>query len=420
MIGKVVMTGGGTAGHVTANIALLPQMRRDGYEVYYIGSYDGIEKKMMENEGVPYTGIATGKLRRYFDLKNFSDPLRVLKGYNEARKALKKIKPDIVFSKGGFVAVPVVWAAHSLHIPVVTHESDMTPGLANRLCLNAADKICCNFPETLKSLPDGKAVLTGSPIRERLLMGTREEGLEMTGFDGQKPVLMIIGGSLGSVAINNAVRKLLPRLLEDFDIVHVCGKNNVDISLTNTPGYKQYEFLTNGLRNLYALADVVISRAGANVICELVALNKPNILIPLPLDASRGDQILNAESFEKQGFSYVLDQHEMEADVELLYNAVHEVFHKKSGYIIAMQNSDQGSGVDHVIQVLRDVVKAHQEDEQEAGKRRGFRFFGMKSADDEEDTNELLSEVLKQEQDADASDTDDETEPEGSDEVSED
>ncbi len=360
MIGKVVLTGGGTAGHVTANIALLPRIRQDGYEVFYIGSYDGIEKQMMEKEDVPYTGIATGKLRRYFDIKNFSDPLRVLKGYREARKILKEIKPDIVFSKGGFVAVPVVWAAHSLHIPVVTHESDMTPGLANRLCLNAAEKICCNFPETLKSLPEGKAVLTGSPIREILLKGTREEGLEMTGFSGKKPVLMIIGGSLGSVAINNAVRELLPRILEDFDVVHVCGKGNLDTSLEGTAGYRQYEFITNGLRNLYALADVVISRAGANVICELLALKKPNILIPLPLDASRGDQILNAESFEKQGFSYVLDQHEMEKDRELLFNAIKEVHLKKSGYIIAMQNSNQSNGVDHVIQVLRDVVKEDQ------------------------------------------------------------
>ena len=361
MIGKVVLTGGGTAGHVTANIALIPRMKKDGYEVYYIGSYDGIEKKMVEAEGIPYTGISTGKLRRYFDVKNFSDPIRVLKGYNEARKALEEIKPDIVFSKGGFVAVPVVWAARSLHIPVVSHESDMTPGLANRLSVRACDKICCNFPETLENLPKGKAVLTGSPIREKLLRGTREEGLEMTGFDGKKPVLMIIGGSLGSVAINNAVRELLPRFLEDFDVVHVCGKNNLDESLNDTKGYKQYEFLTNGLRNLYALADVVISRAGANVICELVALQKPNILIPLPLDASRGDQILNAESFEKQGFSYVLDQHKMEEDLELLYTAVHEVYLKKSGYIIAMQNSDQGNGVDRVLQVLRDVVRENQE-----------------------------------------------------------
>lgn len=360
-IGKIVLTGGGTAGHVTSNIALIPRMKQDGYEVYYIGSYDGIEKTLMEQEGIPYTGIATGKLRRYFDLKNFSDPVRVLKGYEEARKALKEIQPDIVFSKGGFVAVPVVWAAHSLHIPVVTHESDMTPGLANRLCLNAADRICCNFPETIKNLPEGKAVLTGAPIREKLLQGTREEGLEMTGFRGEKPVLMIIGGSLGSVAINNAVRAILPELLRNFDVVHVCGKGNADPTLEGIDGYKQYEYLSNGLRNLYAMADLVISRAGANVICELLALRKPNILIPLPLDASRGDQILNANSFEKQGFSYVLDQHAMEKDQELLNHAINTVYHKKSSYVIAMQNSNQGNGVDAVIQVLREVVKEHRE-----------------------------------------------------------
>ena len=360
-IGKIVLTGGGTAGHVTSNIALIPRMKQDGYEVYYIGSYDGIEKTLMEQEGIPYTGIATGKLRRYFDLKNFSDPVRVLKGYEEARKALKEIQPDIVFSKGGFVAVPVVWAAHSLHIPVVTHESDMTPGLANRLCLNAADRICCNFPETIKNLPEGKAVLTGAPIREKLLQGTREEGLEMTGFRGEKPVLMIIGGSLGSVAINNAVRAILPELLRNFDVVHVCGKGNADPTLEGIDGYKQYEYLSNGLRNLYAMADLVVSRAGANVICELLALRKPNVLIPLPLDASRGDQILNANSFEKQGFSYVLDQHAMEKDQELLNHAINTVFHKKSSYVIAMQNSNQGNGVDAVIQVLREVVKERRE-----------------------------------------------------------
>lgn len=354
---KIVLTGGGTAGHVTANIALLPRLRQEGFEVYYIGSYDGIEKKMMEREHVPYTGIATGKLRRYFDFKNFSDPFRVLKGFGEAEKTLKELRPDIVFSKGGFVAVPVVWAAHRLHIPVVTHESDMTPGLANKLCLRAASRICCNFPETLKNLPEGKAVLTGSPIREKLLQGTREEGLAMTGFGGNKPVLMAIGGSLGSVAINTALRALLPRLLPQYDVIHVCGKGNLDAGLADTAGYRQYEFLSDGLRNLYALSDVVISRAGANVICELLALQKPNILIPLPLDQSRGDQILNAASFEKQGFSFVLDQHKLEQDGELLYDAIQQVYEKRADYIRAMESSSQGSGVDRVMTVLHEVLE---------------------------------------------------------------
>ena len=162
---KIVLTGGGSAGHVTPNIALIPALRKAGYDIYYIGSYNGIEKKLIEDYNVPYFGIATGKLRRYFDVKNFSDPFRVLKGAYEARRALKEINPDIVFSKGGFVSVPVVYAARRLKIPVICHESDMTPGLANKLCIPVADKVCCNFPETVSQLPAGKAVHTGTPIR---------------------------------------------------------------------------------------------------------------------------------------------------------------------------------------------------------------------------------------------------------------
>lgn len=354
---RIVLTGGGTAGHVTANIALLPGLREEGYEVYYIGSYQGIEKTLMAEQGVPYTGIATGKLRRYFDIKNFSDPFRVIKGYFEAKKALKSIRPSIVFSKGGFVAVPVVYAAHSLHIPVVTHESDMTPGLANRLCLKYAEKICCNFPETLEKLPKDKAVLTGDPIRAMLLSGDRAEGLRMNGFDGTKPVLMIIGGSLGSVAINQAVRASLPEILKTFDVIHVAGKGHLDETLEGTPGYKQYEYIGDGLQHLYAAADLLISRAGANVICEILALKKPNILIPLPLDASRGDQILNAQSFEKQGFSVVLDQHEIEKEPEKLLESIRTTYENRGKYIKAMEEAQEESGADQVLRVIDSVVK---------------------------------------------------------------
>ncbi len=352
---RIVLTGGGTAGHVTSNLALIPRLQEEGYEISYIGSYGGIEKKLAENAGVAYYGVDTGKFRRYKDLKNLTDPFRVLHGVLEARKQLKKLKPDILFSKGGFVAVPVVWAAHLLRIPVVSHESDMTPGLANKLTLPMAAKICCNFPETMKHLPEGKAVLTGAPIRKALLEGSREEGLKMTGFSGEKPVLMIIGGSLGSVAINQAVRALQPKLLGQFDIIHVAGKGNLDESLQETAGYRQYEYLSDGLRHLYALADIVISRAGANVICELQALRKPNILIPLPKDASRGDQILNAESFRAQGFSAVVDQHEMEADLSLLDRAIQEVWENREKYTAAMAKSGEKSGVEAVLEVLESV-----------------------------------------------------------------
>lgn len=222
---KIVMTGGGTAGHVTPNIALMPALQQAGYEITYIGSYNGMEKELIEAQNIPYIGISSGKLRRYFDWKNFSDPFKVLKGYGQAISLLKKIKPDVVFSKGGFVSVPVVLAAKHCHIPAIIHESDITPGLANRIAIRGAKKVCCNFPETMKYLPADKAILTGSPIRRELFSGDAESAVRYCGFpDRNKPVLLIVGGSSGSKVINDAVRKVLPELLEKFYIIHLCGK----------------------------------------------------------------------------------------------------------------------------------------------------------------------------------------------------
>ena len=256
---KIVLTGGGTAGHVSPNIALLPYLQEAGYEVTYIGSKKGIEKNLIADFGLPYVGISTGKLRRYFDVKNFTDPFRVVNGYREARKFLKKYKPDVVFSKGGFVSVPVVRAAGSLHIPCVIHESDMTPGLANKLCFRAAKKICCNFPETLEMLPKGKAVLTGTPIRGELFTGDKARGLEICGFTADKPVLMIMGGSQGSVSVNNAVRGNLAELLETFQIVHLCGKGHFEEDLKDVKGYCQFEYVKDDLKHLFAAADLLVS-----------------------------------------------------------------------------------------------------------------------------------------------------------------
>ena len=209
---RILLTGGGTAGHVTPNMALIPGLKEAGYDIHYAGSYNGIERRLIEDMGIPYHGISSGKLRRYFDLKNFSDPFRVLKGYAEASHLIRKLKPNIVFSKGGFVAVPVVLAAKRRHVPVIIHESDLTPGLANKLCIPSATKVCCNFPETLKHLPEDKAVLSGSPIRKELFEGSREEGLRLCSFEGKKPILMAMGGSLGAAAINKALRANLDAL----------------------------------------------------------------------------------------------------------------------------------------------------------------------------------------------------------------
>lgn len=352
---KIVLTGGGTAGHVTPNIALLPHLKDAGFEVFYMGSYDGIEKRLIADFDIPYYGIATGKFRRYLDPKNFTDPFRVLKGYSEAKKYLKEIKPDVVFSKGGFVSVPVVRAAAALKIPCIIHESDMTPGLANKLCAPVAAKICCNFPETLAMLPQDKAVLTGSPIREELSSGNKINGLDMCGFTANKPVVMVIGGSQGAASVNKAVRAALPKLLKDFQVVHLCGKEKVDNLLLNVEGYKQFEYLKSELKDIFAMADVVISRAGANAICELLALNKPNILIPLPSAKSRGDQLLNARSFESQGFSIVIDEDYLTED--LLVEKVQELYCSRQTYIDTMKQSSQLSSIATIMKLIADTTK---------------------------------------------------------------
>lgn len=350
---RIVMTGGGTAGHVTPNIALIPELQAKDYDISYIGSYNGIESQLIGDLGIPYYGIASGKLRRYIDPKNLSDPFKVVKGFGQARSLLRKLKPDVVFSKGGFVSVPVVLAAKSCGIPCVIHESDMTPGLANKICIPCAHRVCTNFPETMQHLPAAKAVLTGSPIRQELFRGNKNKGLDFCGFDDKKPVILIIGGSLGAVAVNKAVRQILPQLLEQFQVIHLCGKGKLDTSLQNTKGYVQYEYIKEELSDLMAAADVMISRAGANAICEILALRKPNILIPLSAEASRGDQILNAASFEKSGYSIVIQENEITN--EKLWNAVQTAYQDRDQYVKAMTKSQLNNSIEKIVGLIEEA-----------------------------------------------------------------
>ncbi len=351
---KILLTGGGTAGHVTPNIALIPSLKELNYDIKYIGSYDGIEKKLIEELGIPYIGISSGKFRRYMSLKNFSDPFRVIKGYSEAKKFVKEYKPDVLFSKGGFVSVPVVLACKKYKVPIIIHESDMTPGLANKISIPYASKVCHNFPETANHLPEGKSLLTGSPIRKELLSGDRQKGLDFCGFTADKPVIMVTGGSLGALALNNAVRSALNELLEKFQIVHLCGKDKVDESLKSTKGYVQFEYIKDEMKDIFAMADLIISRAGANAICEIQALSIPNILIPLPASASRGDQILNAASFKNQGFSFVLDEETLNTDI--LLKTVNEVYENRQTYISSMKNSNVNDAVKTIINLIESIT----------------------------------------------------------------
>ncbi len=351
---RIILTGGGTAGHVTPNIALLPRLKELEYDIHYIGSYNGIEKELIEQFGIPYHGISSGKLRRYFSLQNFTDPFRVVKGFGEAHKLIKLLRPNVIFSKGGFVSVPVVLAGKKCKVPTIIHESDMTPGLANKLSIPSATKVCCNFPETIELLPADKAVLTGSPIRQELLSGDKQHALNFTGLDDSKPVILIVGGSLGAQAVNEAIRRILPSLLKDFNIVHLCGRGKLDPSLNNLNGYVQYEYIKDELKDLFALSDIVISRAGANAICELLALHKPSLLIPLSANASRGDQLLNARSFERQGFSAVLEEEQI-TDTGLL-SAIRSLYKNRTQYETAMMNSNQQDSIDTIIDLIESAV----------------------------------------------------------------
>ena len=352
---KIVLTGGGTAGHVTPNIALIPRLREEGYEISYIGSLDGIEKQLITELDIPYYGISSGKFRRYLSVKNLSDPFKVVKGISESKKLLKELNPDIVFSKGGFVAVPVVRAAKALQIPVIIHESDMTPGLANKLCIPAASAVCCNFPETKNYLPADKAVVTGTPIRSELMQGDPEFARRYCGFTDDKPVIMVMGGSLGSVILNNAVRGSLSELLKEYNIIHLCGKDKLDPSLLDVPGYRQYEYVKKELTHMFALADILISRAGANAISEICALSKPNLLIPLSARASRGDQVLNARSFEKQGFSMVLEEEALTPQSFL--SSVSSLYKNRQQYIDAMTASPNTDAVSIILSLIQRCQK---------------------------------------------------------------
>ena len=352
---SIILTGGGTAGHVTPNLALIPYLKKEGWDIKYIGSKNGIERELIEKEGIPYFAISTGKLRRYASMENVKDIFRVVEGIHEAKQLIKKLKPDVVFSKGGFVAVPVVLAAKAYKVPVICHESDITPGLANKIAMPFAKKVCTTFPETVKYIKKDKGINTGTPIRDMLFSGNKAEGLDICGFTDEKAVVMMMGGSLGSVKINNVLRKDLDSLLEKYQIVHICGKGNFELSLMGKKGYTQFEYVSEELPHIFAAADIIISRAGSNSISEFLALKKPSLLIPLSAKASRGDQILNAKSFEKQGFSMVLQEEDM--NEKSLLDAVNKLYGEREKYIATMNESHLSNGTEQVMKVIREAVK---------------------------------------------------------------
>ncbi len=352
---KIVLTGGGTAGHVTPNLALIPRLLADGWEIHYIGAANSPEQELIARvPEVTFHSVSVGKLRRYFDPRNFSDPFRVLRGIRQATGIIRRIKPNVVFSKGGFVSVPVVYGAKLNGVPVVTHESDMTPGLANKLCLPFSCVQCCTFPEAVK-YAKGKGVHTGTPIRPEVLRGDRQAGRKRFGFNDNRPILMVMGGSSGAQAINQVVWQSLPRLTENFQVLHLCGKGNLTSVYEGTSNYAQREYLNEEMADAYACADILISRAGSNALCEILAARKPALLIPYPKGASRGDQLLNAESFRSRGFSYVLQQEDMTPYT--LVEAVEKLYHDRGALFEAMATEPTANGIDNVLEQIYRYAK---------------------------------------------------------------
>ncbi len=351
---KVVLTGGGTAGHVTPNLALLPSLRERGWQVEYVGSRQGIERRLAAEAGLRYHGVRSGKLRRYLSWQNVVDPLRILAGIVEAAFLLHRLKPDVVFSKGGFVGVPVVVGAWLNRIPVVVHESDLTPGLANRLCFPFASRICLSFDETPPTGLRGKQVVTGTPVRPSLLEGDRQRAIGRFGLQADRRTVLVFGGSQGARAINELVREALPLFGEDLQVLHVCGPGNLDAALDERVGYRQFEYLDDSFADAFACADVAVSRAGANSLAELIALRQPALVIPLPLAASRGDQIDNARLFVEKGYGMAAVQSELTPTG--LLERIREVLERSPEFEAAMRRGGAASPAERILDQLEQVV----------------------------------------------------------------
>ncbi|WP_425436632.1 undecaprenyldiphospho-muramoylpentapeptide beta-N-acetylglucosaminyltransferase [Paenibacillus donghaensis] len=353
---KILLTGGGSTGHVAVNLALIPKLRNLNWEIGYIGSKNGIEHELINGiKDVKYFAISTGKLRRYISIENLKDPVKVIKGIRQSYKIIREYKPDVIFSKGGFVSVPVVLAAWMNKVPIIIHESDVTPGLANKISMPFASKICLTFKDTERLVPKEKGIFVGPIIRNDIKNGSKERAMEMCGFHDRRAVLLVMGGSLGSNFINQVVRDSVPRLMSKFQIIHICGKDNVESSF-NVDGYKQFEYVDSELKHLLALADIVVSRAGSNSIFEFLYLNKPMLLVPLSGKASRGDQILNANSFQQLGYSRVMT--EEKCNMGTFIEEVNFLYTNREPIIDKMKQAPKKDTLEDIINIINDFTRS--------------------------------------------------------------
>ncbi|MFZ5975466.1 MAG: undecaprenyldiphospho-muramoylpentapeptide beta-N-acetylglucosaminyltransferase [Bacillota bacterium] len=348
---RIILTGGGTAGHVMPNIALIPRLKELEYEIHYIGS-GAIEKELLQKiPDVTFHQISSGKLRRYFSIKNFTDPFRILRGICQSVRIISRLKPNIAFSKGGFVGVPVVIGARLKRVPIILHESDLTVGLANRISMPFSDVVCTSFEATVSSIKKNKGVYTGTPIREELQTGSAGNAKKLFAFEHpEKPVLLCMGGSMGAVAVNTVLREALPLLTPVFNVVHLCGKGNLEPSLNGHAGYRQLEFADAELPDIFALCDVAVSRAGANAVFELLCLALPALLVPLPSSASRGDQLQNAHYYEKRGCFEVVQQEDLTPEV--LHARIATLYENRSSYTERMRAQGIADSLPKIIALI--------------------------------------------------------------------
>lgn len=301
---KLVFTGGGTAGHVIPNLVIIDKIREltSHAQISYIGSHHGVEKNLVEQAGIKYHAIQVGKLRRYLDWRNAVDAVRVPIGITQSIYRLLRIKPDVVFSKGGFVSVPVAIAAAMLRIPLIIHESDVSPGLATRLTARFAKKICLSFPTTH---PGHKIQITGNPVRPA---GDAQKGKDFLKFNNDKPILLIAGGSSGAMFFNLLAERSVAELSGKINVVWLCGGGKKPKEIPDAPNLRVFEYLDAEYLDVLAASDLVVSRGGSNAIFEIAAAGKPSIIIPIPAEASRGDQIENARFFEQSGATMIMPQ----------------------------------------------------------------------------------------------------------------
>ncbi|HMO02512.1 MAG TPA: undecaprenyldiphospho-muramoylpentapeptide beta-N-acetylglucosaminyltransferase [Oligoflexia bacterium] len=349
---KIIFTGGGTGGHVIPNIAIIKALEIPSDSILYIGSKKSIEESLIKKEGIRFAPIFSGKLRRYFSLQNFIDPLKVLIGFLQSLCIIYRFKPQLVFSKGGFVSLPVVYASWILKIPIIIHESDLSPGLTTKLTASLANKILLTFKESLKFFKDpSKVVICGSPVRESLLNGSRQRGLQFCGLSGKLPILLVMGGSTGSAFLNTFIGDNLDSLLKNFEIIQITGARKSNPQLENISGYKQFEYVGSEIGDIFAAADLILSRAGANTLYEILRLKKPALLIPLPRGASRGDQLENAAIFEQAGISLVI--REESANIENVSQALEKLLAESAHFVDKMSRYEQLDGLKEIKEIIK-------------------------------------------------------------------